>query len=59
MIQLLLKATDTTPHGSAQCALHWSAHLLLLFSCEVMSDASVTPWTVAHKAPLSVLFPRQ
>ena len=26
--------------------------------CAVMSD-SVTPWTVAHQAPLSVGFPRQ
>ena len=24
-----------------------------------MSDASGTPWTVAHQAPLSVGFPRQ
>ena len=24
-----------------------------------MSDAFVTPWTVAHQAPLSVGFPRQ
>ena len=27
-------------------------------SCSVMSD-SVTPWTVAHQAPLSMGFPRQ
>ena len=25
----------------------------------VMSDSSVTPWTVAHQAPLSMEFPRQ
>ena len=24
-----------------------------------MSDSSVTPWTIAHQAPLSVGFPRQ
>ena len=31
----------------------------LLFSCSVVSDSSVTPWTVAHLTPLSVGFPRQ
>ena len=30
-----------------------------LFSRSVMSDSSVTPWTVAHQAPLSMGFPRQ
>ena len=34
-------------------------HLLLLFSCSVMSDCSATPWTIAHKAPLSMGFSRQ
>ena len=29
-----------------------------VFSCSVMSD-SVTPWTVARQAPLSMGFPRQ
>ena len=33
--------------------------MLSLFSLSVMSDSFVTPWTVAHKAPLSVGFPRQ
>ena len=32
--------------------------LLLLFSCKVVSE-SVTSWTVAHQAPLSMEFPRQ
>ena len=27
-------------------------------SCQVMSDAFVTPWTVAHQAPQSKEFPR-
>ena len=31
---------------------------MLLFSCSVMSD-SVTPWTVACQAPLSMGFSRQ
>ena len=31
----------------------------LLFSCEVVSNYFVTPWTVAHQAPLSMGFPRQ
>ena len=33
--------------------------VLLLFSHQVMSDSFVTPWTVAHQAPLSLEFPRQ
>ena len=30
-----------------------------LFSCSVMSNSFVTPWTVAHQAPLSMGFFRQ
>ena len=33
--------------------------LLMLFSCSVVSDSFVTPWTVAHQAPLSMGFPRR
>ena len=33
--------------------------MLLLFSCQTMSSSFVTPWTVAHQAPLSMGFPRQ
>ena len=33
--------------------------MLLLFSLYVMSNSFVTPWTVTHQAPLSVVFPRQ
>ena len=33
--------------------------LLLLFSCSVVSDSFVTPWTVARQAPLSMEFSRQ
>ena len=33
--------------------------LSLLFSCEVMSDCSVIPWTVACQASLSMEFSRQ
>ena len=29
------------------------------FSCQVVSDSFVTPWTVACQAPLSMGFPRQ
>ena len=35
------------------------AHLGLLFTCQVVSDSSVTPWGVAHQAPLSAGFSRQ
>ena len=31
---------------------------LLLFDHSVVSDSSVTPWTAAHQAPLSMGFPR-
>ena len=37
--------------------LHWN--LSFLFSCWVLSDCFVTPWTVAHKVPLSIGFPKQ
>ena len=32
---------------------------VLLFSCSVVSDSFVTPWTTAHQAPLSMEFSRQ
>ena len=32
---------------------------LLLFSCSVVSDFFVTPWTGARQAPLSMAFPKQ
>ena len=34
-------------------------YIQLLFSCSVVSSSSVTLWTVARQAPLSVGFPRQ
>ena len=34
-------------------------YLLLLFSCQVVSNSFVTPWTVACQIPLSIGFPRQ
>ena len=36
-----------------------SIMLALLFSCKVVSDSFVTPWTIACQAPLSMGFPRQ
>ena len=33
--------------------------MLLLFSCSIVSDPFVTPWTVAHQASQSMGFPRQ
>ena len=29
---------------------------MLLFSCSVISDSFVTPWTLAHQAPLAMGF---
>ena len=34
----------------------YTSHVL---SSSVLSDSFVTPWTVAHQAPLSLGFPRQ
>ena len=34
-------------------------YIMLLFSCSVMSHSFVTPWTLAHQAPVSMGFPRQ
>ena len=31
----------------------------LLFSCQVIWDSSVTPWTIAHQSSLSIGFSRQ
>ena len=36
-----------------------STEVLGLFSCYVLSSCFVTPWTVAHQAPLSMEFSRQ
>ena len=36
-----------------------STYILLLFTCSSLSDSSVTSWTTAHQAPLSMGFPRQ
>ena len=33
--------------------------LLLLFSCQVISNSFATPWTVVHQVPLSMGFHRQ
>ena len=32
---------------------------MIVLSCSVMSNSFVTPWTAAHQAPLSMVFPRQ
>ena len=32
---------------------------MCVFVCSVVSDSFVTPWAVAHKAPLSMEFSRQ
>ena len=40
---------------------HQSVHYLFtnVYACSAISEFFVTPWTVAHKAPLSTGFPRQ
>ena len=37
--------------------MHYT-HVLLLFSCKVLSDSFATPWTIAYQALLSMGFPR-
>ena len=51
-------------HRALRRVLRWtvgSRHFvrLLLFSCSGTAISSVSPWTVAHQAPLSLGFPRQ
>ena len=41
------------------CAPSGPVVLLLLFSHSVASSSFLTPWTIAHQAPLSMGFPRQ
>ena len=36
-----------------------STILLLLFSCQDVSNSLATPWTIVYQAPLSMEFPRQ
>ena len=48
------------PTYSSQIVLMTRWHeFALLSSCSVMSSSFVTPWTVAHQAPLSMRFPWQ
>ena len=47
-------------HQAVPLCPHPSRSLfVLLFSCQVVSDSFVTPWTEAHQASLSMGFPRQ
>ena len=32
---------------------------MFVFSLQIMSDFYLTPWTIAHQAPLSMGFPKQ
>ena len=36
-----------------------ASSMLLLLSCQVVSDSLATPWTIVCQAPLSMEFPRQ
>ena len=47
----LLELKHPSPFGHGAC--------VCMFSCSVVSYTFVTPWTVAHLAPLSVGFPKQ
>ena len=37
----------------------WCNNWMLLFAPKLCTTLLVTPWTVAHQAPLSIGFPRQ
>ena len=56
--QLNQAVTPTIVAVSAVVSL-FEQVLLLLFHCKVVYHSFVTPWTVAHQAPLSVEFSRQ
>ena len=56
------KYYSTTPSIAGWICGHWTLDRKLtieLFSCSVMSSSFVTPWIVAHQAPLSMGFLRQ
>ena len=56
------KYYSTTPSMVGWSCGHWTLDRRLtieLFSCSVMSSSFVTPWIVAHQAPLSMGFLRQ
>ena len=52
------EAWCATVHGVAKSRT-WLSNWTELNWTEVMSESFTTPWTVAHKAPLSMGFPRQ
>ena len=41
------------------CKYEMFIQMSCVFSCSVVSDFFVTPWTVALQAPLSMGFPKQ
>ena len=53
------KESDMMKHLSPNLLNCLLVVLLLLFSHSVMSNSFVTPWSVAHRTPLSMGFPRQ
>ena len=50
---------EEEPSRKKQPILEGKLLLLLSFSCSVVSDSFVTPWTVAHQAPLCLGVPKQ
>ena len=54
------------PLGACSLDAHMTGTLLFfglyskcVFSCSLVSDSFMTPWTVAHQTPLSMGFPKQ
>ena len=54
------------PLGACSLDAHITSTLLFfglyskcVFSCSLVSDSFMTPWTVAHQTPLSMGFPKQ
>ena len=62
---ILIRMTEIVKTGNTKCCRGYGAPgtfthcLLLLFSLLVTSSSFVTPWTVAHQAPMSMGFSRQ
>ena len=56
------KSEEAFPIASSSLARHWqSSEQMEVWKCYLLSHVQlfVTPWTVAHQAPLSMVFSRQ
>ena len=52
-------ADENSIEGFRKCYEIFPFVCVFAYACSVTSDSFVTSWTVAHRAPLSMGFPRQ